>query len=73
MSNNGPNYSYDPRIGDTVQLRSGGPHLTVLHEDKKKLVLGWFDDKEFRQAQNIPVMAVMLVEARQQHDAPHES
>ncbi len=54
---------YDPRVGDTVQLRCGGPHMTVLNAKEGKLVVGWFLEGEFRQVPGLSVEAVNLVSA----------
>ncbi|MBA7545135.1 hypothetical protein ES705_37498 [subsurface metagenome] len=50
MSNSESNQEF--KIGDTVQLKSGGPSMTIVHSDGKGLLkCSWFtqDDDEVRE------------------------
>ncbi|MGO9571979.1 MAG: YodC family protein [Desulfomonilaceae bacterium] len=38
------------KIGDVVQLKSGGPHMTVYKVDEDEIYTQWFDEKNKQQA-----------------------
>ena len=45
----------DFKIGDVVQLKSGGPHMTVSHvNDKGNLSCHWFNEKASEYEHNWP-------------------
>ncbi len=38
-----------PKVGDVVQLKSGGPSMTVAGSSEGNLVCAWFDSREIPQ------------------------
>ena len=62
------------RPGDVVQLRSGGPCMTVKysagsHDQQERFWCGWFDKSDHFHSLTFPYKALRLVE-RKENDPP---
>lgn len=53
----------DFKVGDVVQLKSGGPVMTITYIDGGKAVCEWFDN-------NTPASSTYPVEAIEKYEAP---
>lgn len=52
----------DPKLGDVVVLKSGGPEMTVTNVDKELgLNCAWFDDADLKIATNFPKQSVDII------------
>ena len=49
------------KIGDVVQLRSGGPKMTILEKDKDIVKCGWFENQS-PQLVRYPILALIRLE-----------
>jgi uncharacterized protein YodC (DUF2158 family) len=49
-----------PRIGDLVRVRSGGPLMTVTSVQGDQVNCSWFDQNGQSESQNFPVFALKL-------------
>lgn len=57
--------------GDVVQLKSGGPMMTVIEiDDAGRLYCQWFNSRGKVQAQGFAVDSVMLCEKRGNYFVP---
>lgn len=54
------------KIGDVVQLKSGGPKMTVIHIDNlegtDRCFCVWIDASENEQRKNYPLAAVQIAD-----------
>ncbi|USY23927.1 DUF2158 domain-containing protein [Alcaligenes sp. 1735tsa3] len=52
------------QVGDVVQLKSGGPEMTVIDKrpDGSKVECMWFVPNDEARTQSIPAVALMTVE-----------
>lgn len=47
-------------IGDIVQLKSGGPPMTVTYVDDIRADCAWFDDKLHNLAHSFPLECLLI-------------
>ncbi|MCW9718313.1 YodC family protein [Avibacterium sp. 21-599] len=51
------------KLGDTVQLKSGGPLMTVISEkDNEEVVCMWFDSNNRQFKESFPKTALFIYE-----------
>ena len=46
------------KIGDVVQLKSGGPYMTVIYADSENATCQWFTGEVLARTETFPLLAL---------------